>query len=67
MVSSKERIQESRCAGTRDASQDGHYLNRHPQPAVSYEDLNFKELLAACPLEGIDLTREREIPRNADV
>lgn len=25
---------------------------------------NFKELLASCPLDGIDLTRTREFPRD---
>ncbi len=33
---------------------------------VDYEGLNFKELLAAAPLEGIDLTRSREFPREID-
>ena len=32
----------------------------------SYEGLDFKEMLAAAPLEGIDLTRPREYPRDID-
>ncbi len=32
----------------------------------SFEGLNFKELLAAAPLEGIDLTRPREFPRDIE-
>ena len=28
-----------------------------------YRSLNFKELLAVCPMDGIDLTREPEYPR----
>ncbi len=32
----------------------------------SYEGLNFKEMLAAAPLEGIDLTRPREFPRDIE-
>ena len=32
----------------------------------NYNGLNFKELLAAAPLEGIDLSRPRELPRNID-
>ena len=37
-------------------------------PAVKdYAALNFKELLAACPLEGIDLTRERDLPRDVNI
>lgn len=32
----------------------------------SYEGLDFKEMLAAAPLEGIDLTRPREYPRDIE-
>lgn len=28
-----------------------------------YRSLNFKELLAVCPIDGIGLTRELEYPR----
>lgn len=28
---------------------------------------SFKELLAACPLAGIDLSRTRELPRDIDL
>lgn len=31
-----------------------------------YRRLNFKELLAASPLDGIDLTRTRELPREIE-
>ena len=31
-----------------------------------YDGLNFKELLAAAPLEGIDLSRSKELPRNIE-
>ena len=31
-----------------------------------YNGLNFKELLAAAPLEGIDLSRSQELPRNIE-
>lgn len=31
-----------------------------------YRSLNFKEFLAACPIDGIDLTREPEYPREAE-
>ena len=31
-----------------------------------YEGLDFKELLAAAPLEGIDLTRGRDLPRDIE-
>ena len=31
-----------------------------------YNGLDFKELLAAAPLEGIDLSRPRELPRNIE-
>ena len=36
-------------------------------PAKDYAALSFKELLAACPLEGIELTRERELPRDGEL
>lgn len=32
-----------------------------------YRSLNFKEFLAACPIEGIDLTREPEYPREMEL
>ena len=32
-----------------------------------YETLSFKELLEACPIDGIDLQREREAPRDIDI
>ena len=32
----------------------------------SYEGLNFKEMLAAAPLEGIDLERPRGFPRDIE-
>ncbi len=32
----------------------------------SYEKLDFKELLAAAPLEGIDLARQRDFPRDVE-
>ena len=32
-----------------------------------YRSLNFKEFLAACPIDGIDLTREPEYPRETEL
>ena len=32
-----------------------------------YRSLSFKEFLAACPVEGIDLTREPEYPREVEL
>ena len=32
-----------------------------------YEGLDFKELLAVAPLEGIDLARLRDIPREIEL
>ena len=32
----------------------------------NYDELNFKELLAAAPLDGIDLSRSRDFPRNIE-
>ena len=32
-----------------------------------YRSLNFKEFLAACPIDGIDLTREPEYPREIEL
>ena len=32
-----------------------------------YRSLNFKEFLASCPIDGIDLTREPEYPREVEL
>ena len=32
-----------------------------------YRSLNFKEFLAACPIDGVDLTRELEYPREVEL
>ena len=32
-----------------------------------YASLNFKELLAACPLDGIELDTTRDLPRDIDI
>ena len=32
-----------------------------------YLSLDFKEFLAACPIDGIDLTREIEYPREVEL
>lgn len=29
-----------------------------------YRSMNFKEFLAACPIDGVDLTRDLEYPRD---
>ena len=47
------------------------YCERH-RPAgtkeakIDYSRLTFKELLAACPLENIDLERTSDIPKTTD-
>jgi hypothetical protein len=32
-----------------------------------YRSLTFKELLAVCPIDGIDLMRSRELPRSTEL
>lgn len=32
-----------------------------------YRSLNFKELLAVCPIDDIDFTREPEFPRDVEL
>ena len=32
-----------------------------------FRSLNFKEFLAACPIDGINLTREPELPRPVEL
>ena len=32
-----------------------------------YRSMNFKEFLAACPIDGIDLTRDLEYPREVEL
>ena len=34
---------------------------------IDYSGLNFKEMLAACPIDGIDLTREPEHPCDVEL
>ena len=74
MASDKKQGQKAYCAGITAAGQDCRrivgqedYCHQHQpkvQMAADYAGLDFKELLAAGPLEGIDLARERELPRD---
>ena len=32
-----------------------------------YRSLTFKEFLAVCPIDGIDLMRSRELPRSTEL
>ncbi len=34
---------------------------------IDYSGLNFKEMLMACPIDDIDLTREPEYPREVEL
>ncbi len=34
---------------------------------IDYSGLNFKEMLMACPIDGIGLTREPEYPREVEL
>ena len=34
---------------------------------IDYSGLNFKEMLMACPIDDLDLTREPEYPREAEL
>lgn len=60
-----------------DKTQQSGELSREPEEQVSkpdestpalpdYESLDFKQMLAACPIEGIELTRIREFPRDTE-
>lgn len=54
--------------GRQSAGPDGYRLEgQSPAAARDYAALSFKELLAACPLEGIELTRERDLPRDGEL
>ena len=53
--------------GRQSAGPDGCRPERQSPDARDYAALSFKELLAACPLEGIELTRERELPRDMEL
>ena len=74
MVSGKEQGQKSHCAGVTAAGQDCrrlvgpeeccHQHQRKTPAAGEYAGLDFKEMLAACPLEGVDLSRSRELARD---
>ena len=43
---------------------DAMTIPRENAYSDSYDGLNFKELLAAAPLEGVDLSRQPDFPRN---
>lgn len=71
MVPSKTKRLKSPNADAAAAGQDcrqsagpGGYCPEGQPAAADYAGLDFKEMLAACPLEGIDLARERELPRD---
>ena len=34
---------------------------------IDYSGLNFKEMLMACPIDDVDLTRETEYPREVEL
>ncbi|MYC32574.1 MAG: hypothetical protein F4X64_05290 [Chloroflexi bacterium] len=34
---------------------------------IDYSGLNFKEMLMACPIDDLDLTREPEYPRDMEL
>lgn len=34
---------------------------------IDYSGLNFKEMLMACPIDDLDLTREPEYPRETEL
>ena len=34
---------------------------------IDYSGLNFKEMLMACPIDDIDLTRDLEYPREVEL
>ena len=54
--------------GRQSAGPDGCRPEEQPPAAArDYAALSFKELLAACPLEGIELTRERDLPRDGEL
>ena len=64
MASSKTQRLKSPVAN---ATTTGNLGRQSPGTAKDYADLNFKELLAACPLEGIELDRERDLPRDGEL
>lgn len=49
------------------AAAAGQNCRQSAGTAKDYAALSFKELLAACPLEGIELTRERDLPRDVNL
>ena len=62
MALDKKPGQKAYCAGMTAAGSEDYCPQHQPQmpPAADYAGLDFKELLAACPLEGIDLARPRD-------
>lgn len=64
MASSKTQRLKSPVAN---ATAAGNLGRQSAGTAKDYATLSFKELLAACPLEGIELTRERDLPRDGEL
>lgn len=62
----KSPVADATAAGQdcRQSTGPGGYCPECQPTAANYAGLDFKEMLAACPLEGIDLVRERELPRD---
>ena len=76
MASTKGSEQKAHCAGVTAAGQDcrrlvgpeerchQHQHQLRTPASADYVGLDFKEMLAACPVEGVDLSRSRELARD---
>ena len=63
----RQAIDETRPNGAYPLALEGYEAPESETPRTDYNTLDFKELLAACPLDGIELTRASELPRAADL
>ncbi len=52
-----------------DAKSDAKSLTDEERESIRehYRSLNFKEFLAACPIEGVELARELTYPREVEL
>ena len=76
MATGKQHKSNTKCGGRtksgrvcRNSADDSGYCAMHrlpPGKPADFSRLGFKELLAACPLDGIELVRASDEPRTAE-
>ena len=58
---------EEKCSNVANESGYGKSDEAASERQIDFSKLTFKELLAACPIEGIELTRADDLPRATNI